>query len=75
MKSGFTAKSVALLFFAVLALYVAVFYGIERARQHKGPWEVDFQANAEGNPALIVSQAKLGLSAVKIVVTAIDSPT
>jgi|SRR5882672_10729268 len=68
MKSGFTAKSIALLFFAVLALYVAVFYGIERARQHKGPWEVDFQTNAEGSPALIVSQAKLGLSDVRIVV-------
>ena len=68
MKSGFTAKSIALLFGAVLALYVVVFFGIERARQHKGPWEVDFQTNAGGSPVLIVSQAKLGLSDVIIVV-------
>ena len=68
MKSGFTAKSIALLFGVVLGLYLAVFYGIERARQHKGPWEVDFQTNAEGSPMLTVSQEKLGLSDVKIVV-------
>jgi len=68
MKSGFTAKSIALLFAAVLVLYVAVFFGIERARQHKGPWEVDFQTNAGGSPVLLVSQPKLGLSDVKIVV-------
>jgi len=46
---------------------LAVFFGIERARQHKGPWDVDFQTNAEGSPMLIVSQAKLGLSDVRIV--------
>jgi len=68
MKSGFTAKSIVLLFFAVLGLYLAVFFGIERARQHKGPWQVDFQTSADGRPFLIVSQAKLGLSDVKIVV-------
>lgn len=73
MKSGFTAKSIVLLFFAVLALYLVVFFGIERARQHKGPWEVNFQTNAEGSPQLIVSQAKLGLSNVKIVVNGENS--
>jgi len=68
MKSGFTAKSIVLLFFAVLGLYLAVFFGIEKARQHKGPWQVDFQKNADGSPTLIVSQPKLGLSDVRIVV-------
>ena len=68
MKSGFTAKPIALLFVAVLGLYLAVFYGIERARQHKGPWTVDFQTNVDASPVLIVSQAKLGLSNVRIVV-------
>jgi len=67
MKSGFTPKAIAFLFLAVLGLYLAVFFGIERARQHKGPWDVDFQTNAEGSPMLIVSQAKLGLSDVRIV--------
>jgi hypothetical protein len=73
MKSAFTAKSIALLFGVVLGLYVAVFYGIERTRQHKGPWEVDFQTNAGGSPVLLVSQAKLGLIAVKIVVHGEDA--
>ena len=68
MKSGLSAGTVVLLFAVVLALYLAVFFGIERARQHKGPWEVDFQTNAEGSPVLMVSQAKLGLSDVSIVV-------
>lgn len=67
MKSGFTPKSIAILFVAVLGLYVAVFYGIERTRQHKGPWVVDFQMSVEDSPVLIVSQAKLGLSDVRIV--------
>ena len=67
-KSGLSAGTIVLLFAVVLALYLAVFFGIERARQHKGPWEVDFQTNAGGSPVLIVSQAKLGLSDVKIVV-------
>jgi hypothetical protein len=67
MKSGFTAKAIALLFGTVLVLYVVVFFAIERARHHKGPWEVDFQTYADGSPVLIVSQPKLGLSDMKIV--------
>ena len=73
MKSGITPKSIALLFLAVLGLYLAVFFGIERARQHKGPWEVDFQTSGEGSPMLIVSQPKLGLSEVRIVVHGEDA--
>jgi len=68
MKSSLSARTVVLLFAVVLGLYLAVFFGIERARQHKGPWEVGFQGNADGSPLLIVSQAKLGLSDVRIVI-------
>lgn len=68
MKSGFTAKSIVILFFVVLGLYLAVFFGIEQTRHRKGPWDVDFQTNTEGAPMLIVSQPKLGLSDVRIVV-------
>lgn len=57
-----------MLFVAVLALYLATFYGIERARLRKGPWEVDFQTNAQGAATLAVSQSRLGLTNVKIVI-------
>ena len=67
MNSSFTAKTVVLLFVAVLALYLVVFYGIERARQHKGPWEVEFLTDAQGSPAVVVSQAALALGKVTIV--------
>jgi hypothetical protein len=66
-KSGPGAGTVVLLFAVVLGLYLVVFSVIERARQHKGPWEVGFQSNADGSPLLIVSQAKLGLGDVRIV--------
>jgi hypothetical protein len=68
MQSGFTARSIVLLFLVVLALYAAVFFGLEKTRRHKGPWEVSFQTNTQGDPTLMVSQAKLGLSDVSIVV-------
>lgn len=68
MQSGFTVRSVALLFLVVLTLYAAVFSALESARRHKGPWEVGFQTNAQGDPMLLVSQAKLGLNEVRIVV-------
>ena len=67
MPSAFSPKSIALLFVAVLGLYLATFYGIERARLRKGPWEVDFQTNGSGNAMVVVSQPRLGLAAVKIV--------
>lgn len=67
MPSAFSPKSIALLFVAVLGLYLATFYGIERARLRKGPWEVDFQTNAQGSAMLVVSQPWLGLTNVAIV--------
>jgi hypothetical protein len=67
MKSGFSAKHVVLLFVAVLAAYVALFYGIENRRQSHGPWEVEFQ-NSEGtSPALLISQPYLNLREIKLV--------
>jgi hypothetical protein len=68
MQSGFTARSIALLFLVVLTLYAVVFSALEKARQRKGPWEVGFQTNTQGDPMLLVSQAKLGLREVRIIV-------
>jgi hypothetical protein len=66
MKSGITPKSIALLFPAVLVLYLGIFYGIEHLRQRGGPWEVDFEADAQGTPAIVVSQPRLGLRNVRL---------
>ena len=66
MKSGFTPRSIAFFFLVLIALYGAVFYGMEYARHRKGPWEVNFMSDAEGNPAVVVYQPKLNLSSVEI---------
>ena len=66
MKSRFSAKSIVLLFLAVLALYFAVFYGIEYSRKRKGAWEVNFLTDAQGNPSIVVYQPRLNISSVEI---------
>jgi hypothetical protein len=68
MKSGLTAKTVVLIFVAVLALYAALFFGIEHSRQSHGPWEVQFQNIAGSPPTLLVTQPHLNLRDVKIVI-------
>ena len=68
MKSGITPKGVITLFFAVVVLYFGAFYGLEYARHRKGPWEIVFQTDANGNPSLTIVQPALGLRDVSIVV-------
>lgn len=68
MKSGMNAKTFALIFLVVLGLYFALFTGIERSRQTKGPWEVEFQTSTNGDATLVVSQAHMKVSGAKIVV-------
>lgn len=66
MKSGPTPKTIALFFLLLVALYLAVFYGMEYARHRKGPWEVNFMSDREGNPAIVIYQPRLNLSSVEI---------
>lgn len=66
MKSGLTAKHVALIFAVVLVAYAALFYGIENRRQSHGPWEVEFQNPEGSSPALLISQPHLNLRNVKL---------
>jgi hypothetical protein len=66
MKPGITAKSVALLFLAVLVLYLGSFYGLEHLRHRKGGWVAEFRAAPDGTPAFVVSQPFLGLSNVTL---------
>lgn len=67
MKTGFSARSIILLFLAVLGLYIAVFYGIEYARQRKGAWEVNFLTDSQGNPSIVVYQPRLNISSLEVV--------
>jgi len=67
MRSSFPAKAVLIVFGVVTALYFAAFRGIEYLRVRKGPWEVAFGGDTEGNATLTVSQPALGLSGVRIV--------
>ena len=66
MQSGFSAKSIALFFVAVLLLYLGAFYGCEHMRARKGPWEVQFHTDEKGRPSVVIYQPKLGISAVEI---------
>jgi hypothetical protein len=66
MNSGFGPKTVVLLFAAVLALYLILFYGIEQIRRRKGGWVVDFQGGPGGTPALVVSQGSLAVSNITL---------
>ena len=67
MKSGISAKSVAVCFVTVLVLYLMVFNGIEFLNHRNGPWEVSFMSDALGNPAIAVYQPKLNISTVEII--------
>jgi hypothetical protein len=61
------ARTVVLFFLVVLAVYLALFYGMEYLRRRKGPWIVDFRATTDGAPAIVVSQATLGISNVTLI--------
>jgi len=67
MKAGFTPKALALWFVIVLVSYGVVFYSIEYLNQRKGPWEVNFMSDAQGNPAIVTYQPKLDISSVEII--------
>ena len=66
--AGLTPKSIAAVFVVVVILYFAAFWGIERLRQQRGPWVVDFGSNAQGEPTLSVSQPATRVADVRLVV-------
>ncbi|MEY2408156.1 MAG: hypothetical protein QOF48_826 [Verrucomicrobiota bacterium] len=67
-SAGLTPKSVLITFVVVGVLYFAAFWGIERFRQHRGPWEITFSDNAQGEAVLSVSQRALKISGVQLIV-------
>lgn len=66
MKPVITARGIVALFLAVLAIYLASFYGIERFRHRSGPWEVGFETNPSGIPSIVISQPSLDLRNARI---------
>lgn len=67
MNSAITPKTIAISFFVVVALYAGAFLGLEHLRHRKGPWEVAFRSDAQGNPVLAISQSALQLTNVQLV--------
>ena len=67
-SAGLTPKSIAFTLAVVGVLYFAAFWGIERFRAYRGPWEVAFGSNAQSEATLTVSQRALGLAGMRLVV-------
>jgi hypothetical protein len=64
-----------LLVFVITAVaYFAAFFGIERWRARKGPWQVDFAVAADGRPTMLISQSGLRLDGVTIVFAEESAP-
>jgi len=67
VKSDLSAKSVILFFVAILALYLAAFYGWEHWQRRLGPWEVEFTTDTQGEPAVEINQSGLKISSLRLV--------
>ncbi|HEY0456848.1 MAG TPA: hypothetical protein VGE41_10770 [Verrucomicrobiae bacterium] len=66
MNSGISWRGVLATFLAVAAAYFLVFYGLEYWRHRKGPWEITFSVDGEGNPSIVIDQPKLSISSVEL---------
>jgi len=62
MQSNRLGRDLAILFSVVLLLYLAAFQGVEHLRARKGPWRVTFERDPQGVPAIVIAQARLGVS-------------
>jgi hypothetical protein len=66
MKPEGPAKHFLLAFLLALAGYIVFYQIIEYRRTRKGPWQVTFTVSAEGVPAIVINQPKLGITNVRI---------
>ena len=66
MKPEGPAKHFILAFVLALAGYVVCYQIIEHRRTRNGPWQVAFTAGAQGVPAIVINQPKLGITNVQI---------
>jgi hypothetical protein len=53
-------------FLLALGLYAVFFAGDQWTRSRKGPWEVRFTTNAQGEASIVVNQPKLGIADVSV---------
>ena len=61
MRSNGLFKHLAICLVIAVVFYVAAFDWIESRRTASGPWEADFQADAAGTPAIVISQTNLSI--------------
>jgi hypothetical protein len=67
MKAEGIGKPLIIAALSALVLYFGAFYWIEHVRNVKGPWQVAFQSDAQGQPSVRVSQETLHISDVTFV--------
>ena len=66
MKRTITTRSVLITFIVTLLLYLCAYNSLQYLQTRKGPWEVTFAADDEGNPSITIYQPKLNISSVEI---------
>jgi hypothetical protein len=66
MKSDGPMKHFILAFLLAVICYAFFYHNIEHRRTRKGPWEVTFTHDVNGNPALIINQPKLAITNAQI---------
>ena len=62
MRSDRLLKHLAISGVIAVVFYVAAYGWFEHRRTFRGPWEVVFRADANGTPALLISQTNLHIS-------------
>lgn len=65
-------KQALLVFLACVVLYFVGFAAAQWWRERRGPWEVTFQVDPQGTPAIEITQARLAIGGVMIVFRGIN---
>ncbi len=69
MKSDGTLKHFILAFLLAVICYAFFYHSIEHRRTRKGPWEISFTNDFNGNPALVINEPKLAITNAQIAFT------
>lgn len=74
MKSDRPLKHFILAFLLAVICYVFFYHSIEHRRTRKGPWEITFTNDFNGNPALIINEPRLAITNAQIAFTDRKAP-